>query len=125
MTCRVYDPTIDVMAPIPEFLNDGECAQWMAMIILEDDLDRTYEVYMEMNSTINQGELMGYFKEIGEQEPEPCIVDVDGNSLIIYVALDGLQSAKEIQWFIQTSFEKWLDFEPVTIGFDFAPDENF
>ncbi len=113
------------MAPIPEFLNDGEYAQWMAMIILEDDLDRTYEVYMEMNSTINQGELMGYFKEIGEQEPEPCIVDVDGNSLIIYAALDGLQNAKEIQWFIQTSFEKWLDFEPVTIGFDFAPDENF
>jgi hypothetical protein len=52
-------------------------------------------------------------------------VEVDGNSLIIYAALDGLQSAKEIQWFIQTSFEKRSDFDPVTNGFDFAPDEGF
>ncbi|MCP8307181.1 MAG: hypothetical protein H3Z53_08535 [archaeon] len=117
--------TITVMDSIPEYLNNGEYAQWMAIIILQDGLFRAYEVYMEMNSTLNQGELVGYFREIGEQEAEPCVVERNGNSLIIFAPLDELQSSREILWSILTTFEKWSGYELIANGIDYAPDEGF
>jgi len=116
--------TITVKDSIPEHLNNGEYAQWMATIILQDGLFRAYEVYMEMNSTVNQGGLVGYFGEIGEQK-ETCIVERNGNSLSISAQLGELQSAKEIQWSIQTLFEKWSGYELINNGIDYAPDEGF
>lgn len=116
--------TITVRDSVPEHLNNGEYAQWMATIILQDGLFKAYEVYMEMNSTKNQGELVGYFREIGE-EAEPCTVERDGNSLIIFAPLDGLQSAREIEWSIQTWFEKLSDYELINNGIDYAPNEGF
>jgi len=116
--------TITVKDSVPDHLNSGEYAQWMATIILQDGLFKAYEVYMEMNSTINQGELVGYFREIGGKE-EPCTVERNGKSLIIFASLDGLQNAREIEWSIQTLFEKWSDHELITNGIDYAPNEGF
>ncbi|MCP8323242.1 MAG: hypothetical protein L6N96_03595 [Candidatus Methylarchaceae archaeon HK02M2] len=97
----------------------------MAMvIILQEGEIRAYEVYMEMNPKIDQGELVGYFREIGEQE-ESCTVEHDENSLTIFATLEGLQSAKEIQYYIEAAFEEWSGDELLTYGIDFAPDEGF
>ncbi|MEM3437409.1 MAG: hypothetical protein QXP55_02580 [Nitrososphaerales archaeon] len=116
--------TITVRDSIPEHLENGEYAQWMATIILQDGLFKAYEVYAEINSTINQGELMGYFREIGEQE-ETCTVEHNGKSLVIFAPLNGLQSAREIEWSIQTLFEKWSNNDLINNGIDYAPDEGF
>jgi len=110
---------------IPEHLDVGEYAQWMATVILLDGLPRTYEVCVEMNSTVSQGEMVGYFREVGTQEAEPCMVERDGNSLSVSARLDGLQSSKEIQWSISATWEKWSGSELVSSGFDCAPDEGF
>jgi hypothetical protein len=117
----VINFTINVRDSIPDHLDEGEYAQWMAVIILQDI---AYELYAEINSTIYQGELSGYVREVGSQEAEYCNVVLDGESLILSAPLDGLQTAKEIQWFIQTMFEKWSGYELVSNGFDFAPDED-
>ena len=117
--------TINVRDYVPEYLNDGEYAQWLAMvIILQEGEIRAYEVYMEMNSTTGQGELVGYFRELGEQE-ESCTVEYDGNSLTIFAPLEELQSAKEIQYYIEAAFEEWSGDELLTYGIDYAPDEGF
>lgn len=119
----ILNVTITLRDSVPEHLNRGEYARWLATIILQDGLIKAYEVYLEMNLTINQGELVGYFREVGE-EAVPCTVERNGNLLTIYAPLEGLQSAKEILWSVQTSFEKWSEYELIADGFDYAPDEG-
>jgi len=78
-----------------------------------------------MNLTEREGEPVGYSREVGMQEAEPCVVEGDGNSLSVSARLDGLQSSKEIQWSISATWEKWSGSELVSSGFDCAPDEGF
>jgi len=127
-SAEVFELTITVKDYVPEHLDYGEYAQWAARVILIDETEEllaAYEVWMEMNSTLKQGELVGYFREFGAEEAESCKVERNGNSLGILATLDGLQSAKEIHWSISTTFEKWSGSELMTAEFDYAPDEGF
>jgi len=116
--------TLTVRDSVPERLGDGEFSQWIATIILLDGVFETYEVWLEMNSSVGEDELVGYSREIGAEEAIPCTVDRDGNSLSVSVRLDGLESAEEIQWSVLTVFERWSGSELVASGFDSAPDEG-
>jgi len=116
--------TLTVRDSVPERLGDGEFAQWLATIILLDGVFETYEVWLEMNSSVSEGELVGYSREIGGEEAVPCLVERDGNSLSISATLDGLEAASEIQWAVLSIFERWSGSELIASGFDSAPDEG-
>lgn len=115
---------LTVRDSVPEHLGEGEFAQWIATIILLDGVFETYEVWLEMNSTVGEGELVAYYTEIGAEEAISCTVERDGNSLGVSVRLDGLEGAREIQWSILAIFERWSGSELVASGFDSAPDEG-
>ena len=116
--------TINMRDSVPEHLDSGEYAQWLTMMILPNGLFKAYEVCMEINSTAVQGDLVGYFREVGEQE-EFCTVEHNGNSLTIYAPLEGLESAGEIQYYIETFWFKETVLGLTGTGIDYAPDEGY
>ncbi|NWG09038.1 MAG: hypothetical protein HXX80_01780 [Nitrososphaerales archaeon] len=119
---QILNFTLTMKDSVPESLEYGEYVQWLVLIIFEDGT--AYEMYAEINSTIYEGELSGFIREVGEYEAQPCILEHDGKTLILSAPLEGLEATKEVQWVVQTVFEKWSGYELISNGFDFAPDED-
>ncbi|NWG08889.1 MAG: hypothetical protein HXX80_01005 [Nitrososphaerales archaeon] len=65
----------------------------MVMIVLQDGLE-AYELYMKMNSTFSQGDLVGYSVNLETQESESCSIEREENTLAIIASLGGLQSER-------------------------------
>lgn len=113
--------TMNMKNPIPD-LGDGEYAQWNLTIILENETEllKAYELCVQMNST----QLSGYIVEIGEQTAKACQACHCKNSLTVLAVIDELQSAKEVEWSILTTYERYSGDELITSGSDIAPDEG-
>jgi hypothetical protein len=110
--------TITVKGPVSG-IAEGELAQWNTTIIL-DEGDAAYEICAQENST----QLAGYVVNMLNWSSRQCQATLNANSLTLLVPMDELQSAKEVQWFIVTSFEKYSQDELTISATDVAPDEG-
>jgi hypothetical protein len=111
--------TIDVRDPISS-LSEGQHAQWNITTILEDDVLKAYEISADLNST----GLTCYIVELGETNVTLCQVTYSQNSITITATVPELQSAKDIQWFVLTTYESYSGADLVTSASDLAPDEG-
>jgi hypothetical protein len=111
--------TINVKDPISG-VGAGEHAQWNVTIIVLNNVTKTYEVCVNLNSTL----LSGYVVEIEGLNAKTCQVETYKNSLTIHTIIDELQSANEVQWFILTTFETYSENVLTFSGHDIAPDEG-
>jgi archaellum component FlaF (FlaF/FlaG flagellin family) len=110
--------TISVKGPVSDLV-EGELAQWNTTIIL-DEGTTAYEVCAVKNST----QSAGYVVDMMNWTSKLCQVEFHANSLTLLVPIDELQSVKEVQWFIVTSFEKYSGDELIIAATDVAPDEG-
>lgn len=111
--------TINGRDPIVS-LGDGEFAYWNVTLILENDDSLTaYNVWVELNST----RCTGYVQEVLGQNIRTCQVEYN-NSLTVFVVFDELPSAKQAEWSVLTTYEKWSGSDLIVSASDTAPDDG-
>jgi len=111
---------ISVRDPIPN-LAAGQDAQYNVTAILQNSALKAYEISADLTST----GLTGHIVELGESNTTTCQTTYDQKSLTIRAPIDELQSTKEIDWFVLTTYDKYNGTQLTSSGSDIAPKDGY
>jgi len=111
--------TIEVRDPVTDLGDDGFAQYNLTLMLDNGDLD-SYEVCVEFNSS----NMRACSVKLGESAAQPLSVEYSQNSIVVKASFDELQIAKEIQWFVLSTFERYSGDELVSDASDIAPDDS-
>jgi hypothetical protein len=113
--------TITVKSPIIPFTEE-ETAQFNMVIILEnqEDVLQTYELRVDINAT----GVFGVIQDVQTKSQQHVELLLDGNTLKISADLPELINATQVEWSINSTYEKLSDNQIVASAWDFIPDQG-
>jgi hypothetical protein len=112
--------TISVRDVIPT-LDATQNAQYNVTVILQNDVLKAYVISANLTSI----GLTGHIVELGETNATVCQTTYDQKSLTMRTTIDELQSTKEINWFVLTTYDKYSGDQLVASGSDIAPKDGY